>query len=182
MTERPSIIDVDGNILVGRYRAKAIKSLMGATKKGQEQVGVELRFSDYPDVTVWWYGFFKTDTSFDMSFKAFTTLGWTGTELTELECPDEESVSIVFPNEVLCAMQLEEIRKKDPVTGTFVPTGRMRSRCAFINPIGMGGGIGKPLSEDARVGFSDKMKDRIAAAREKAGQGADQGEGQGVGF
>lgn len=155
------LLDDEGEVRPGRYNARAISAGLGETTTGTEQLGIEFRFSDDPNVTLWWYGYF-TDKAFEGTAKAVRALGWGGQDIAEVE-GDEEHVQEVFPNEVQIVVIQEEAQKRDEESGEYKGTGRMRSRIRFINPIGAARGVARPMSEETKRQFSEAMRDRFAA-------------------
>lgn len=140
----------------GVYRARAVSWALGLTNTNKEQIAIELEILDEEAFgqKITWYGYF-TDKAFDVTLKALRTLGWRGTDLSELTGLDSNEVHIVVESE--------------EYQGKYYP------RVKWINPLN-GGGIPlkNQLDPSAAKAFAAKMKARILSVEQANGRPAQQ--------
>ena len=68
----------------GKHRAKVKDWALGVAGTGTKQIGAEFDLLDRPGETIAWYGYF-TDKAFESTIKALRSMGWQGSDLSELD-------------------------------------------------------------------------------------------------
>lgn len=137
-------------IEAGTYRARALTAALGETKAGNEQVGVQLELLDHEGQSITWYGYFTEKTT-EGTFKALRTLGWQGTDLSDLTGVDANEVQIVVERETY--------------------EGKERARVRWINGTG-GLAMANALPPDKAKAFAARMKGQVLAYDKGNGGGS----------
>lgn len=139
------------NLEDGVYLAVAVSWGLGLTSTGKEQLGVEFEFLDerLAGQRITWFGYF-TDRAFDVTLKALRTLGWQGSDLSDLRDLDSNQVNLVIENEEY--------------------QGRYYPRVRWINPLNSGIPLRSQMDPNAARSFAERMKGRILAAEQSGGQ------------
>ncbi len=134
-------------IEAGTYRARGLTAALGETKNGNEQVGVQLELLDHEGQSITWYGYFTEKTT-DSTLKALRTLGWQGSDLSDLTGVDANEVQIVIERETY--------------------EGKERARVRWINSTG-GLAMQSQLAPDKAKAFAARMKGAVVAFDKSAG-------------
>lgn len=128
-----------------RYLAKATEWALGETDKGNEQIAVnfDILTPDAEVSTIVWYGYF-TDKTWERTVESLRHMGWTGTDLADVNGLDANEVELVVEDETY--------------------EGKTFPRVRWVNKPG-GGGIAlkAPLTGDRAKSFAAQMKDKIKA-------------------
>jgi hypothetical protein len=142
----------------GVYRGRAKSWDLGETSTGKEQVAVEFQFTSDGFTTErrTWYGYF-TDKTLDRTIESLRAMGWTGTDLSNLEGLDANEVELVVGHE-------------PEVDENGNPTGQVRERIRWVNAIGGGLGLRAPLNEAKKKEFAARMKGAIVAFDQRGGR------------
>lgn len=159
-----------------RYRGRAKVWQLGAAGTGTPQVGVELEVEegDYKGERISTY-LALSDAAADYTLQKLRNLGWTGTDIFDLEDP-EKSASMAA-NLVEFTVELEdEVKDGQPVIVEETGEVKRRLKVGFIN---RGGGLAmkSSLTEDAKRALGAKMKIRLAALDTKTSKQGGNGGG-----
>jgi len=147
----------------GTYRAKAIDSKHGVTKKGgiEIAIGFELLGEQWAGQTITGYVYFTENTDDDRSMESLEACGWNGTDIDKDPLPGLGSCecSIVVENETY--------------------EGKERSKVKWINKAGAVS-TSEPLTDEQRRVFAARMAAKIGARKARNGS-ASQGQQQKLG-
>jgi hypothetical protein len=126
----------------GSYRAKVIGKDLCYTSTGKEQVAVGFEVTDEGPQHgrhITWYGFF-TEAAMGYTFEKMRTLGWTGSDVSDLSGIGESGeVEIVCSEETYNSKTLIKVQ--------------------FINALGSAGmGIKNTMDAAGKKAFAEKMK------------------------
>lgn len=127
----------------GKFPAKAVEWKLAETKGGREQVVVDFKFTDPQLGNILWFGFF-TDLTFERTVESLRYMGWTGTDVLELDTPQAN----LNANEVELVVDHEEYE------------GKWRAKVKWVNRKG-GVDIAAPLAVEKRASFAQRMKASI---------------------
>lgn len=139
--------------LNGRYKAKAKEWGLGETNSGNIQVGVlfELTEPGAEGQRIAWYGGF-TEKGAPITFRALRTMGWVGSDVTELDAP----AAALNTNEVELVIEPETYE------------GKTTTKVKWVNEIGAGGvALKNRLSPEKKASFAADMKGRLLAFDQK---------------
>jgi hypothetical protein len=145
----------------GKYLAVAIDTALAVSDNGTEQVAVQFRLSGGQEdagQTITWYGY-CTDAAMERTVKGLRNMGWTGNDVSVFECPTENEVSQLLPNEVQLVLQTEEYN------------GHERLKVAWVNKIGIAvknkleGSAAKALGARMRAACAALPTDKSSAPR-----------------
>jgi len=136
----------EAEIPPGKYRARAVEAALGLTESGKEQVAVlfEVTEGGFAGYRLTWYGYFHgrdPQTALKNQKRTIESLrycGWQGNDLDDLSGIDANEVQIVVERDVY--------------------EGRVRSKVAWVNRLGAGLALQKPLPPDQAKAFAARMK------------------------
>jgi hypothetical protein len=130
----------------GRYRARAREWSIWAASTGTMQIGVLFDLLDMPGQRITWYGFF-TDKALPDTVKALRTMGWQGSDPSELG----DNGGGLDANEVSLVVEHEQDQQK-----------KTRARVRWVNPSG-GLGLKPPLAGNDLKAFGAQLRGKILA-------------------
>lgn len=141
----------------GTYRAQAIDSKHGTTKKGGIEIAIGFKLLDeqWAGVSVTGYVYFTDKTDDDRSLESLEACGWNGENV--------ETSPLVGLGSCECSIVIENETYE----------GKERSKVKHINKAGGAVSNSTPMTTQQAAAFAAKMRSKIAARKAKNGAGAD---------
>lgn len=133
----------------GTYRARAIDGDFGLSSKNTEQIAVRFQVTDGPNegATLTWYGFFNTPENAKRAMESLRRCGWRTDDVTDLAGLGEKEVEVV--------VEEEEYQ------------GKKRLKVRWINDLGGGPTLSRPMDDAHRRAFAARMKGLAMAVKPK---------------
>lgn len=117
-------------ITPGKYLAVAKGSDILTAKSGNKQVIVDFEIieGEHTGQRIYWSGTF-TEKAEEMAIRALLTMGWEGSDLSELSKVDDIAAPSILPSQVILVTEVEEGTKDNGEK-------YQRARVKFVNPVG----------------------------------------------
>jgi hypothetical protein len=130
-------------------RARAIDGDLGWTQGGKAQVAVTFEILEGEDAgrNITWYGYFS-DASKERTIEALRYCGWKGDDISDMS-------SINGEGEASIVIEHEEYE------------GKTRAKVQWVNN-GGGARLAKPMEDDEKKAFAEKMKGLVASVDAKS--------------
>jgi hypothetical protein len=127
----------------GNYEAKPTSAQLGYAQSGTEQVAIQFRTKNGYHIT--WYGYFTEKTA-KTTIASLRTCGWTGNDIADLSSIETK------PQDVELIIEQEDDQQGNP-----------RARVRWVNRIGGGVALARPMNAGQLAAFADRMRGKVIA-------------------